>query len=35
MRVALILIASSLLVCTAGVAHAADWRMDLAKSKLE
>lgn len=34
-RLALLLMAGSLLVCTAGIAHAADWRMDLAGSKLE
>jgi polyisoprenoid-binding protein YceI len=34
MRVALLLVASLLLVC-AGVAHATDWRMDPAGSKLE
>ena len=35
MRVALLLIASSLLFGATGVAHAADWRMDVAGSKLE
>jgi polyisoprenoid-binding protein YceI len=35
MRVGLLLLASSLLVCTAGIAQAADWRMDLPGSKLE
>ena len=34
-RVAFLLIAGSLLVSIAGIAHAADWRMDLAGSKLE
>ena len=35
MRIGPLLIASSLWVSTAGIAHAADWRMDLAGSKLE
>ena len=35
MRDALLLIAISLLICTAGIAQASDWRLDPAGSKLE
>jgi hypothetical protein len=34
-RARVVLLASSLLVCAADIAHGADWRMDLAESKLE